>query len=692
MIKIDTALRENQEFQSSLVRMGIWAFAVVYVGSAAITGYYDVDWTYFFPLFGAYFLFFVGTLISVLMRPVWTARQYLALVLDITAVSLAVYLTGSISPFNLIYIWIFIYAGSRYGRSHLVFASVLSVLAYVLTLLVLDAWRQHTYEAVFFLLLLVVLPLYQYSLLRRLLEARREAELANKAKGDFLAVMTHELRTPLTGVIGMTNLLQSTHLSAEQREYVDSIGSSAEVLRALIGDVLDLSKIDARKLHLESAAFDLRAGILEVCAALETQALSEGLELILRVDPQIPEKLIGDQLRIRQILFNLIGNAIKFTDSGEVRVRASSCPPEELMPRQHLLLEVEDTGAGIPKPKLDEIFESFWQADDSTTRRYGGTGLGTTIARDLTRLMGGRIGVESDVGKGCRFWVRLPLQQEAKPAGVQTVTRRLEGLHALVFETNASSRELIMEICRDQGMECQAVLDIAHLSRMTVQTQSVDLLVIADSPVRQDLHAMLGLFQRVLGDHIPYLLLTYGARRAGEVATCPSCLNKPFLAEDLVNQVLCALGENRTAVEPRPALPAQPRPRDAVRILVAEDNAIAGRVITALLEKQGCDVTLVRNGEDALARLRDGPFAMALIDVRMPKLDGIELTRAYRSGESQGSRLPIIALTADAAEAIKAECLAAGMDDFLSKPVRPGDLTATVGRYLDGREATVRSE
>jgi two-component system sensor histidine kinase RpfC len=625
-------------------------------------------------------------LVSVLVRPVWIARQYLALVLDITAISLAIYLTGSISPFNLIYIWIFISAGTRYGRNHLIFASVLSVLAYILTLTALGAWTRQTYEAVFFLLLLVALPLYQYSLLRKLLEARREAELANKAKGDFLAVMTHELRMPLTGVVGMTNLLQSTGLNAEQREYVDSIGSSAEVLRALIGDVLDLSKLDARKLHLESFAFDLQAVMQEVCGALETQALAKGLEMILYVDSQIPAKVIGDQLRVRQILFNLVGNAIKFTDHGEVRVRASSCPSGEVMQRPHLLLEVEDTGIGIAPDKLGEIFESFGQADNSMTRRYGGTGLGTTIARDLTSLMGGRIGVDSELGKGSRFWVRLPLQQGPKLAGPRIEERRLEGLCALVFENNATSRELILEVCGDLGMECQPVLDIGHLSAVMGRMQTVDLLILADSPDRQDLAALLDLFLRVLGADVPHLLLTYSARHVDRSKPCPNCLNKPFLTKDLVHRMLQVLGLESADPDPRKGevLPVRQAPEQVPRILVAEDNAIAARVITGLLEKLGYATSLVPDGEEALARARTEDFAMAFVDLHMPKLDGIAFAEAYRAAEEPGSRLPVIALTASAEEGVKTRCLRAGMDDFLAKPVNQEELSAMVERYVDG--------
>jgi len=340
--------------------------------------------------------------------------------------------------------------------------------------------------------------------------------------------MTHELRTPLTGVVGMTNLLQATPLDAEQREYADSIVSSAEVLQALIGDVLDLSKIEAKQLHLESVAFDLHGSMKEICAALETQALAKGVEVILRIDPGLPDRMIGDKLRVRQILFDLIGNALKFTARCEVMVRASWGPSDELMHRPHLLLEVLDTGIGIPADRLEEIFEGFRQADDSTTRRYGGTGLGTTIARNLTHLMRGRIGVDSQVGKGSRFWVRLPLRQEPEPLASQEQQRRLARLRALVFEHNATGRELIMETLRGAGMVCEPVLDIDHLGHMTDRILRLDLLIVADSPDRQDLPAVLDLFRRVLSAEVPYLLLTYSTRRPDRRIARGNCLSKPL--------------------------------------------------------------------------------------------------------------------------------------------------------------------
>lgn len=697
MFRLNPALRGNPELQSAVVRLALWLFSVSYIGLGALTGYYEVELDYYFGLFGVYLVVFIAMLVSVLRRPVWELRRYVGLALDITAVSLAIFLTReAISPFYLLYIWIFISYGTRYGCNYLITASIVSVLAYNLVLVALDEWQRHTFEAVFFLLLLAILPLYQYTLLRKLEEARREAETANKAKGDFLAVMTHELRTPLTGVIGMTHLLQSTPLTPEQREYTNAIVGSAEVLRALIGDVLDLSKIDACKLHLEAVPFDLRATAQEVCGALEHQALEKGLELILAVDPGLPESVRGDQLRVRQILFNLVGNAIKFTDCGEVRLRISARPAEAEVLRPHVLLVVEDTGIGIPRDRQDEIFESFCQADDSTTRRYGGTGLGTTIARDLTRLMGGRIGLSSEPGRGSRFWVRLPLLGEEVSTEPAPADGSLAGLRALVYERNQTQRDLILEVCRGEGMTCEPVDDLGRLSRVSGSGARVDLLIIADSPQRQDLPAMRTLLQRLLGAEPPHLFLTYAARR-GENEPGGPCLNKPFLPEALAQRVRELLGpvapvRADTAEDPLAPPPAAeqvggPHPDGnpggaTPRVLVAEDNDIAARVITALLEREGLEVVRARNGQEALEAATRGGFRLALIDLRMPLLDGLAFTRAFRDAEPPGVRLPIVALTADAAQDVRDRCLAAGMDEFLSKPIAPAQLLTVVRRWL----------
>ncbi len=706
-LHIRPELRRSPEFQSALVRLGMWTFSACYIGLGIGTDYLSVDLGKFVALFSIYFAAFGVLLWSVVRRPDWAARRYVALVLDITATSFAIFLTShAISPFYLFYIWIFISAGTRYGRTHLIVASVASVVAYNVVLIALDEWGRHTFEAAFFLLLLVALPWYQHSLLRKVQAARAEAERANKAKGDFLANMTHELRTPLTGVIGMAQLLQSTELTGEQRDYVDAIDNSAQVLAGIIGDILDFSKIDAHMLVLESVPFDLRVTIQDVCGVLGTQALGKGLELLIRVDPAVPAKVLGDPLRVRQILFNLVGNAVKFTHQGGVTVQLGPwtgplpaaqagrgrrrTPEPEARPQ--LLLEVLDTGIGIPADKISQIFESFRQADDSTTRRYGGTGLGTSIARDLAGLMGGEIGVDSEEGQGSHFWVRLPLAAASVAEPIRPdLAQSLSGRNIAVYETTAATRALIRDACRYGGGDCRFLDDIGQLGTLATQAPAPDLLILADSPQGVDLGGVLTLMRRVFSPMPPCLLLTYAARRIGSGVEGYRTLSKPFLTRDLTEAMARALAPAAAgALGAHPAPPpagaiAATRP-DAgqIRILVAEDNDIAARVITTLLRKQGYAVDRVADGGAALELGQAQPFDLAIIDLRMPVLDGIAFTRAYRAAEG-GRHLPIVALTANASEDLAVACREAGMDAFLAKPVKPAELAEVIARLVPTR-------
>lgn len=671
--RIPEGTRTNPEFQSSLVRLAVWIFGTLYISLATLTGYYRVDVPYFLTLFALFTAIYAGLFASVLIRPQWPRRRYVALSLDIVAISLAIFITReAISPFYLLYIWIFISAGTRYGTRHLILASVEAVIAYSLVLSALDQWSKHPYEAVFFLLLLVLLPLYQFALLRRVQRAKDEAERANKAKGDFLAFMTHELRTPLTGVIGMTELLKTTGLDPEQRDYVQAISHSAGMLNALIGDILDLSKIDAARLTLERIPFEPRALVREVCEVLAGLALAEGLEMVCRVAPEVPGTVLGDPLRVRQILFNLVGNAVKFTESGHVEVRLGVRPAQEGIAEPHLLLEVQDTGIGIPPDKLTRIFESFSQADESTTRRFGGSGLGTTIARELVRLMGGRIGVESVPGQGSRFWVRLPLLEGRMPP-VPPPSRRLAGRRALILERDPAQRAAIGAALEREGMECLALADPADLPE---RLPPFDLWLIADHPAGADLAALRAAVASRTGAARPCLALAYSARRGGGAT-----FGKPFLAEDLAAAVESLLG-----LAPAAAPPATPEPAAAgnattagLRVLIAEDNEIAAKVIATFLHKMDIASTRTRDGEEALAAALAGGYDLAIVDLRMPKLDGLELVRAYRR-QAPPRPLPIVALTANASEEVRRQCLEAGMDGFLAKPVSPETLRETVER------------
>lgn len=684
-------LRGNPEFQSALVRITVCLLGASYIGLGAWTGYYEIDIGQYLAVFALYLLFSLALLISVVLRADWPARRYLALCLDVITVSFAISLTqAAISPFYLLYILIFISAGTRFGKGHLVVASVVAVVAYNFVLIHLDEWHRHTFEAAFFLLLLVLLPLYQASLLRQVQQAREDAERANRAKGDFLAFMTHELRTPLTGVIGMTELLKDTRLDLEQRDYVQAIATSASSLNALIGDILDFSKIDARKLTLERTPFDPRLMAREVCEILSAQALARGLDLICRVEPEVPPQVTGDPLRVRQILFNLIGNAIKFTEHGEVVLRERAQPADAALDRPHLLLEVIDTGIGIPKDTLPVLFESFRQADDSTTRRFGGTGLGTTIARDLILLMGGSIEVESEEGRGSLFRVRLPLLDEGWVSAAPAPAGRLLGLRALLVEPNRTQAAWLCDVLTREGARCRDLAEApspTDSGSMRGRAEAApDLIVLSDTLAGGDLPLGLAKMRTAFAEPLPCLLLTYAGRRLPQPPAGVLCLNKPFLPEDLVAAIEHllgraisegALGESGDAESDRRA-GAIP-PASAVRVLVAEDNAIAARVITTFLTKMGFAHDLFQDGESALAAALGGGYQLAIVDLRMPSLDGIGFTRRYRA-EAPDRPLPIVALTANAAEETRRDCLKAGMDGFLAKPVSPEDLRAVVER------------
>jgi two-component system sensor histidine kinase RpfC len=669
----------NPEFQSALVRIAIWIFSILYIGLGAWTEYYDVNMLLFYMLFLGYLLFFLVTLLSVMHHPVMPVRPYITLLVDVSAVSLAIFLTHeAISPFYLLYIWIFVSYGTRYGKTVLMVASILSVVAYNLVLISLNEWAGHTFEAFFFLFLLVMLPLYQYNLLRKLHLARQEAEHANKARGDFLATMTHELRTPLIGILGMSRLMEGTPLDAEQKEYLHSIHSSAQLLRALIGDILDFSKIDANKLELVDELFDSRQLVHGVTSALANEAQEKQLDLRCWIDPRLPRKVRGDNLRISQILFNLLGNAIKFTERGSVTLRVGYAEPDQSLPQAHVLIEIEDTGIGIPQDKLGRVFDKFWQLDASNSRRYGGTGLGTTVARDLSRRMGGDISIRSQMGIGTTFIVRLPL---IKGQGVALPVHPplLKGKRLLIFETNEQDMNLHLKIVDELGMQAVAVLSLNALTPYL--DQRFDVVLICDSLAGAPLSQVLSRVE-ILEGSPTFLLAGYRGRTIGIPTPVSRLLMKPFLADELAEAIIDPLRERESQRDYlSSALGHEVREASGIQILLAEDNAIAAKVLSTLLQQRGHSVNVVKDGQEALDALAKTDYHLAFIDLRMPRMDGIEFARRYRSKETASRHLPIYALTANTAEDAMKNCLDAGMDGFLNKPVESEQLDAIIERH-----------
>ncbi|MEW8229169.1 MAG: ATP-binding protein [Candidatus Thiodiazotropha endolucinida] len=673
----DPELLSNSEYQQALVRLAIWLFSILFMWLGTSTEYYPVGTSLYLSLYGCYFVFFLAVLINVGYRHDLPFRKEIMLVVDVSATSLAIVLTSdAISPFYLIYLWIYLSYGTRYGKRLLLMATLLNFSAYNLVLIYLQSWQSHGFDAFFFLLLLLVIPLYQTFLLRRLYLAKQEAESAKKARGDFLTTMTHELRTPLIGVIGMTRLMQGTPLDMEQKEYLHSIQSSADLLKSLISDVLDLSKIDANRLELLPEWFDIRNLVRSVISSQAEMAHDKQIELLCHVDPNVGQELFGDRLRISQILFNLLGNAVKFTDKGYIRVELEKVEDPGVFAQPHILLKVEDTGIGIPQDRQEAVFDSFWQADIGNARRFEGAGLGTTVVRDLTRLMGGTVEVVSQLGEGSAFSVRLPLQmRDGQLEGGEAF--QLEGRCILIYEEDSKAMELHSAVAREL---CMKVITANRPGDFLASLDNrVELLMVCDSLHDTSIQEILYKAHAVV-PALPLIVAGYRGRMQdmGVIKNPENILFKPFLASEFAQMAMRALDiRSSRQLNVYPA-DMEPVDKQGINVLLAEDNAIAAKVISTLLIQRGHRVRITKDGSEALQAVSDEDYELAFIDLRMPNMDGLEFTRRYRSIEPKHRYMPIYALTANSVHEMFDRCVEAGMDGFLTKPVEPEMLDAII--------------
>ena len=542
---------------------------------------------------------------------------------------------------------------------------------------------------------------------RELVAAREAADAANRAKSSFLAVMSHEIRTPMNAVLNMTDLALDTELTPKQQQYLSVAHTSARNLLGLINDILDFSKIEAEKLDLEHAPFQLRTVLDEVTEAFRAKVIEKHVELITHVAPEVPDALVGDALRVRQVITNLVGNAFKFTDTGEVVVKVRCADGEPPAPGfVDLAIAVRDTGVGIPKEHQQRLFQAFAQADVSTSRKYGGTGLGLAISRRLARLMGGDLGFESEPGAGSTFFftARFGLDLSTESVGATDVVP--EGLRkrtVLVVEDSPTSRDLLETFFRSWNVPCIAVGSaeeaLAILDRGDAQDGSPPIgLVVLDwmLPGMDGLAAAGRIRSRPETRSLPIMMISaYAGKeeesRAADIGVTVF-LPKPVTASSLFNAVIEAEGLGRPIHRRATSAPLE-REFHGSRVLVAEDNEANQMVATELLSRLGLDLDIARDGREAVRKAREqrGRYAAILMDMQMPEMDGLEATRALRA-ELEFKDLPIIAMTANAMKADLDACLEAGMNDYVTKPIDRALLAKTLRKWIPSAPSVAAQE
>jgi two-component system sensor histidine kinase RpfC len=691
--------RLDSEHEQSLIRLALTFICFLYFLSSFIAYRHEqggVGWAFYSA--GCYIVFSLIVFAAIVIRPgISPVRRIIGMLGDVGITTYCLYIGGAnTAPIYILYLWVTIGNGFRYGNKYLFASTLVSAAGFTFVVWSGEYWNDQLPLSVGLFVGLIVLPLYISSLIRKLTEAMKKlkdatarAEDANHAKSQFLANMSHELRTPLNGIMGMAELLHDTRLSDEQKNYTDTIYDSTRTMLSLVNDVLDISRIEAGKIVIEKTDFDLHNLLKETASMLLHSANAKGIKLSTIIPPNVPFLLQGDPLHIRQVVLNLLSNAVKFTESGEVTLRVKRIL--EAPDKVSLKFEVSDTGIGMTEEQRKKIFERFTQADGSITRRYGGTGLGTTISKQLIELMGGAIGVDSVAGVGSTFWFTLSFEKQDS-ADVLFMPDNAMDCRFLVVSSDPEAMETLCGHMKSWHIETDAIARAATAFSKLVSAFDQGKPYHAVIVVEQNLDMGLAEFATVVTTikKIASARLILVCRpfavpdlddlaRKGYCVALESPLDKTmlfnaihFVRPDTPDKEDLAFLANRYRQKKSGG--------EKLRLLVAEDNAVNQKVISLILEKAGHTVRLVENGELALDALQNDKFDLALLDLNMPVMGGIDAAKMYQFLSLNSPRIPLVALTADATPETRKKCEEAKFDAYVTKPFESKKLLEVISK------------
>ena len=673
----------KNEFQQAVIRVIILSATLLYfIVSHIIAGDNSILTQSMVILVGLFVAASLANILSFRYIPgISHTRRTITLIVDLSVLSYGLHIGGSAATVCFsIYLWLIVGYGLRYGQAYLFAGTLIGTLEFLIVLNVTEYWVGQQTTGYGLLIGLVVLPVFFSVLLKKLTKAKALAEYASKSKSQFLANMSHEIRTPLNGVICLGNLLASTSLNKEQKELTNSLQSSAMTLLSLIEDILDISKIEAGKFTIEQTDFDLHEMLIRLISMMKHQANSKGIDLLLKISPDTPYKLIGDSNHLRQVFINLVGNAIKFTDSGSVTLEV--WPLKQDLGSTTIRFEVIDTGIGISSEAQARIFDSFTQADSSTTRKFGGTGLGTTISKQIIQIMGGKIGVNSEVAVGSTFWVELPMvrQNNHNKKDIYLID------NTTIFILGDTLYNELYALTKSWGINSILAKDIDSLNNF-----------LHDNSCKKNLTVILT-DTETLGSNIEEFADVVASHNQGLHETSAVIVNN---IQSVNNETFYLLGYSSVIdypVNPDSLFSAlhmqslqTSNVNDAtniteisnisiqkLRILVAEDNTTNQLVIKKILERAGHIPHIVNNGQEALDEVDKNDYDLLILDMQMPVMGGIEATKIYNYTTETTARKPVIILTANATTNAIKECENANIDAYLTKPIDIGKLTSTI--------------